>query len=472
MPYALSIQTGTYAAGMDASETRSAANACLGFHEAQIAGMTSMHPSKNRWTTVALTVTASMRIVGTTPEMNAVPRTSPSAKLCRPRNAVVAASIRCGSVRMNGPRSKSQAMPAPAASPANETAVATTGSSNRERCTRTAAIAWDTPKNASTPARKPQLASRCCMTSPRSAYRRIAAKGITPNPTARTARSVIANPSSWSLHRADGADLVDGREHQNDNKGRHHEAGDDPERKARRRRRDGFLRHDHEAEHAALEVTADPASELVLAGLGGGREVRPDDRVDRRRDRDVREVVVLEVGVQLRGGQGRRDHVVRLRGQREGVGHRVFLRDANVDRGAGLHRETIGAEANVLGRHVHEGLPSLYDHEAEHAALEVTADPASELVLAGLGGGREVRPDDRVDRRRDRDVREVVVLEVGVQLRGGQGRRDHVVRLRGQREGVGHRVFLRDADVDRGAGLHRETIGAEANVLGRHVHEG
>src|SRR5207247_11257446 len=57
---------------------------------------------------------------------------------------------------------------------------------------RTNPIAWDSPRNAIIPAAAPQTAGRCAAIQSRNERRRIDARGITPNPTARTARSVIA----------------------------------------------------------------------------------------------------------------------------------------------------------------------------------------------------------------------------------------------------------------------------------------
>ena len=53
-------------------------------------------------------------------------------------------------------------------------------------------MAWDNPRNAMIPAEAPQTAGRCAAIQSRNESRRIDARGITPKPTARTARSVIA----------------------------------------------------------------------------------------------------------------------------------------------------------------------------------------------------------------------------------------------------------------------------------------
>jgi len=191
----LKIQLGTYAAGIANSEANRTTNAALGLQEAARAGMMTRHPSANRWMMVAPTVTASIRTEGTRPGMKPAPSTRPSLKLCRPRNTTAVATIRFGSVRMNDASRRSHAIPAPTTRPTEGSTVARAGS-NRSAAwfRRTAVIAWDKPRNATIPARSPQTASRRLAIRPAKEYRRIAESGMSPNPAARTERSVNALP--------------------------------------------------------------------------------------------------------------------------------------------------------------------------------------------------------------------------------------------------------------------------------------
>src|SRR2546428_3209568 len=135
---------------------------------------------------------------------------------------------------MYGPSKRSQPNPAPTDRPRTERTVARVRSPRREWFTRTSAIAWESPRNPVTRARIPHEASRCRKTVPENAYSRIAARGITPKPNARTARSVIAGPSFHPLRRAHRADVIDHREHEDHSKRRQHDAADEGDGRASR----------------------------------------------------------------------------------------------------------------------------------------------------------------------------------------------------------------------------------------------
>src|SRR5437667_12248873 len=53
----------------------------------------------------------------------------------------------------------------------------------------------------------------------------IAARGITPKPAARTAKSVIAAPSLHPLRRPHGADVIDHRKDEDEIEGTEHDCG-------------------------------------------------------------------------------------------------------------------------------------------------------------------------------------------------------------------------------------------------------
>src|SRR6266704_5263454 len=82
----------------------------------------------------------------------------------------------------------------------------------------------------------------------------IAARGITPKPAARTAKSVIAAPSYHPLRRPHAADVIDHRKDEDDTEGAEHDCGNQGKHSWRER---GWRTADNrDVAHHAVEMIA------------------------------------------------------------------------------------------------------------------------------------------------------------------------------------------------------------------------
>src|SRR5713226_1795150 len=224
------MDPGRYAAGIATRLAKRAGNATFGFQEAKRAGTIIRHPSTNRWTMVAATLTGSTGTIGTNPPMKDRPRTRPSPRLWTPRNA---------------------------------------------------AIACESPRKATTPARRPQAASRRFSTMDRRLYSRMAASGMAPNAMARRARSGTAAPSAFPLRQPHRADVVGGREDEDHAEPAQHDGRDERDG-ARYGQNDGRTSEDREVPRHRVLVEAAPVRPIPAPI----RDERP--TVDRRRAAEVR----------------------------------------------------------------------------------------------------------------------------------------------------------------------------------------